>query len=256
MLLLPGPTTTLLDTEVKLVGDFLAANGRMLIMRDPGGAELDAITRPWGLQLLPGVVVDPERSSADDPTALLLNRFPSESPVAKDVSGVQFVAAGGVTTASSEDKGLTVSRIAQSSDPAWLELHQTVAAYEPDQGDRGGPVVVAGAADRSRTRPSGETRVSGDKPSTDRTRLLVVADADWAANAVIDQLDNRHLFVNALNWLAEEEELVAVGGEDPDLRRLILTSADRRLMGWVTIGGLPGAALLGGVLCWLRRRGR
>jgi ABC-type uncharacterized transport system involved in gliding motility auxiliary subunit len=254
ILVLPGPMSSLLETEVKLVGDFLADNGRMLILRDPGGADVDALTRPWGLRVLPGVVVDPERSAAEDPTTLLLNRFPTGSPVSRDVSGIQFVGAGGVTTASSEDKGLTVSPVAQSSEPSWLELDQQVAKYEPDQGDRGGPVVILGAADRSRLRAGGETRVSGDKVSTDRTRLLVAADVDWAANAVIEQLDNRRMFINALNWLAQEEELVAVGGENPDLRRLALTSGDRRLMGWVTIGGVPGAALAGGVVCWVRRR--
>ncbi len=256
ILLLPGPTGALLASEITLINAWMEKDGRMMVMGDPGDADLRPITAPWGLRLLPGVVVDPARGSADDRTTLFANRFPSVNPVVKQVSGMTFVGAGGVTTAESDRPGLTVSKIAESSDVSWLELNPTEAKYQPDAGDRGGPVVLAGAADDSALADAGETRVAGGGPRITRTRLLVVADADWAANAVLDQLDNRRTFANALNWLAGQEDLVAVGGEEPDLRRLQLTDGRRQVLGWASIGGLPGLALLGAGVCWLRRRGR
>jgi ABC-type uncharacterized transport system involved in gliding motility auxiliary subunit len=117
-------------------------------------------------------------------------------------------------------------------------------------------VVIAGAADHSMVQPGGETRIPGGGPSIARTRLLVVADAEWASNEFIGELDNRRLLANGVNWLAGEEDIVAVAGENPDLRRLTLTSGRRTLMGAVSIGGLPGLALLTGAAIWWRRRRR
>jgi ABC-type uncharacterized transport system involved in gliding motility auxiliary subunit len=258
VLALVAPTAALLPKEVQLINDYLANSGRMLILAEPGGPNLDAVTTPWGLRLLPGVVFDPARALAGDMTSLLVNDFPTESPVSKQVAGAALVTVGGVTTAASEDTGLTVSRVMQSSPRSWLDLHPagTPPTYEPDKGDRAGPVVLAGAADRSEVRATGETRLSSGGPTIARTRLLVFADADWASNGFLDRLSNARLLVNGLNWLAGEEDLVAIGGVDPDLRRLELTSSQRLLMGIGSIGAVPAAVLLVGAGVYLRRRRR
>jgi hypothetical protein len=258
ILAMVAPTAALLPDQIRLVNDFMANNGKMLLMAEPGGPNLDAITTRWGLRFLPGVVFDPPRALAGDPTSLLVNDFPTESPVAKGVDTAGLVTAGGITTAASEDAGLSVARVLQSSQQSWLELNPTgtPATYEADKGERGGPVVLAGAADRSEVKASGENRLSTGGASIARTRLLAFTDADWASNAFLDRLANGRLLANGLNWLAGEEDLVAIGGVDPDLRRLELTSSQRRLMGIGSIGALPALILLTGAGVWLRRRQR
>jgi hypothetical protein len=256
VLALIDPRAPPLPREVQIIDDWMAHSGRMLIERDPNGPSLDALTTRWGLRLLPGIVFDPSRGLAGDPTSVLVNSFPTESPVAKDVTGALFTTAGGVTTVASEDTGLSVAKVAQSSGSSYLHLDPSTTAYEPQKGDRSGPVVIAGAADRSMVQPGGETRVPSGGPSIARTRLLVVADAEWASNEFLGELDNRRLLANGINWLAGEEDIVAVGGENPDLRRLDLTPSRRTLMGAAAMGGLPGAALLAGAGVWWRRRGR
>ncbi len=84
----------------------------------------------------------------------------------------------------------------------------------------------------------------------------MVADADWASNAFVGELANQTLLANAVNWLAGEEDLVAVRGIQTDLRRLALTSSRRRLIGVITVGAVPGLALAAGAALWLRRRRR
>ena len=258
ILAMVAPTAALLPNEIELVNDFMARNGKMLLMTEPGGPNLDVITTRWGLRLLPGVVFDPPRALAGDPTSLLVNDFPTESAVSKGVDTAGFITAGGITTAASEDAGLSVARVLQSSQQSWLELNPaaTAAAYEPDKGDRGGPVVLGGAADRSEVKAGGENRISGGGASIARTRLLAFSDADWASNAFLDRLANSRLLANGLNWLAGEEDLVAISGVDPDLRRLELTSSQRRLMGIGSIGAVPAMVLLVGTGVWLRRRRR
>ncbi|MEW6476887.1 MAG: DUF4350 domain-containing protein [Actinomycetota bacterium] len=261
VLAMVAPTAELLPNEIQLINDFMGRNGKMLLMAEPGGPNLDAITTRWGLRLLPGVVFDPPRAFAGDPTSLLVNDFPTESPVARNVSGALLVTAGGITTAASEDTGLSVAKVMQSSDGSWLESNPSVtpAVYEAHTqggGDRGGPVVLAGAADRSEVRETGESRLSTGGASIARTRLLAFADADWASNAFLERRSNADLLANGLNWLTGEEDLVAIPGVDPDLRRLELTSSQRRVMGIGSIGVIPAVVLLVGAGVWLRRRRR
>jgi ABC-type transport system involved in multi-copper enzyme maturation permease subunit/ABC-type uncharacterized transport system involved in gliding motility auxiliary subunit len=248
-----GPRTPLRAPEVAALLQYLKNDGKMLVLRDPEGPDLDDLTAPYGLRLLPGVVVDPKRGVASDPRALVVNRFPTEAPIVNDVNAAVFVTAGGVTTAASEEEGLTVAKVLESSEAGWLELDPTTGRYEPEKGDRGGPIVMGGAADLSKLAP-GESRVPTGGPSIARTRLLVIADVDWATNYLLPELDNRKLLGNAVNWLAGEENLVAVRGDDPDLRRLVLTAHNRAVMGWVSIGGLPGLAVVYGAGLWFKRR--
>ena len=250
------PKSSLRQAEIDAIGGFLDRDGKLLVTVEPGGPDLSALTRPFGLRVLPGMVIDPSRSVAGDPTALLVNKFPAASPLTRDVAGVAVPTAGGITTAASPDRGLVVSPVMASSDTSWLSLDPATRRNQPDQGDRGGPVVLAGAADRSRVVSTGEQRVPSGGPKIDRTRLLVVADADWASNAFVGELANQTLLANAVNWLAGEEDLVAVRGIQTDLRRLALTSSRRRLMGVITVGAVPGLALAAGAALWLRRRRR
>jgi ABC-type transport system involved in cytochrome c biogenesis permease component len=246
-----GPRVRLRQPEIDAVRAYLDHDGRLLVLWEPDGPDLDPLTSDFGLRLLPGIVVDPDRGVAGDPRAVLVNDFPTESPVAKNVPSAFVVTSGGVTTAASAQQGLSVAKVLQSSRASWLELNPAVAKYQPELGDRGGPVVIGGAADLSRVAPD-----AAGQPSIHRTRLVAMADADWASDAFVNELGNRQLLGNMANWLAGEEDVLAAGGENPDLRRLELTSHNRDVMASVSLGGLPGTACVIGVGLWLRRRGR
>jgi hypothetical protein len=164
-----------------------------------------------------------------------------------------LLTAGGITTAGSEAHGLSVAPILATVG-GWLSRDPGSRTYNAGKGDRGGPVVLGGAADYSTLSPTGETRIPSGGPKVNRTRLALYADADWASNGFIAELGNQTLLVNTVNWLAGEEDLVAVNGIDPDLRRLTLTPARRKAMGIVSVGVVPFAALATGCLLWFRRR--
>ncbi len=230
MLALFGPRIPLREPEINALAAYLDHQGKMIVTRDPDGPGFDELTKPYGLRFLPGVVVDPERSVAGDPRALLVNQFPSEAPIVDEVPAAFLVTSGGITTFASEDQGLSVARILASSPKSWLELNTAEGKYEPEKGDRGGPVILAAAADRSRVVGNTEARVGGKGPAIDRSRLLLFADVDWAATAFVDELSNRRL--------------------------LQLTSHNRQMIGWVSIGGLPGVAIALGIGAWVLRRRR
>ena len=254
-----APTSALLPDEVDLINEFMADNGKMLVMSEPGGPNLDEHhDAAGGSASCPASCSTRSGALAGDPTLVAGQRVPHRVARRQGVDGAQLVTAGGITTAASDDSGLQRGQgdAVQRAVLAGASIPPPRRPFEADKGDRGGPVVLAGAADRSEVKATGETRIPSGGEAIARTRLLVFADADWASNAFLDRLVNARLLANGVNWLAGEEDLVAIGGDDPDLRRLELTSSQRRTMGIGAIGAIPALVLLVGAGVWLRRRRR
>jgi len=94
-----------------------------------------------------------------------------------------------------------------------------------------------------------------DQPKHPETRLVVIGDSDFAANDSIAFEGNSNLFVNTLNWLSEQENLIAIRPKAPDDRRVTMTEDQMRLVGWLSLIFVPGAVFAIGVYTWWRRRG-
>src|SRR5205085_889042 len=56
----------------------------------------------------------------------------------------------------------------------------------------------------------GETRVPGQSgPRIERTRVMVTGDVAFVTNRFLDHLSNARFLLNGVNWLTEEEQLLA-----------------------------------------------
>jgi ABC-type uncharacterized transport system involved in gliding motility auxiliary subunit len=85
-------------------------------------------------------------------------------------------------------------------------------------------------------------------------RFVVIGSSSWAANSFLGFNGNRDLALNAINWLASDEDLISIRPKAPEDRRMTLTRAQ---MSWVRITSqfaLPLLVVLGGVAVWWRRR--
>ena len=79
-------------------------------------------------------------------------------------------------------------------------------------------------------------------------------DSDFASNAFLNIPGNRDLFMNSVNWLAQQENLISIRPKDPQDRRITLTADQQERIFWLTVFIIPGLILLGGVHTWWRRR--
>jgi len=96
---------------------------------------------------------------------------------------------------------------------------------------------------------AGVTNPRGD------TRLVVVGDAAFLGNLMIDSGGNRDFLNAALNWLCDRPLLIAGIGPRPVTDfRLHITQREQRDLGWLLLAALPGAVLLLGWLVWVVRR--
>ena len=166
-----------------------------------------------------------------------------------------------VKPAENPANGRTPQTFIQSGRNSWAETDLALlttrgeAQPEPDKGDIAGPVSLGVAlavpvADASTPAP----KAGEDAPPKPETRIVVVGDSDFAANSVVGTAGNRDMFMNIVNWLAQQENLISVRPRNPEDRRITLTAGQDRFIFWLTVLLIPGVILLAGIQTWWRRR--
>jgi ABC-type uncharacterized transport system involved in gliding motility auxiliary subunit len=84
--------------------------------------------------------------------------------------------------------------------------------------------------------------------------VVAIGDSDFASNMAIGISGNRDFFMNALNWLSQQENLIAVRPRQPEDRRLTLTADQQNRILILTIFVIPGLVFATGVYTWWKRR--
>jgi len=170
-------------------------------------------------------------------------------PLARSISPVE----GGVN-------GHTAQRLVETSRSSWGETNLKSLSGEPakmDDVDKKGPVSLAAAVSGPAADGGKDTKDGKDTKEakeTKETRLVAFGDSDFASNGALGVQGNRDLFLNTINWLAQQENLISIRAKDPEDRRITLTADQERRIFYLTVLIVPGLVLLAGVQTWWRRR--
>ncbi len=248
VIVVASPRKALLDEEIARIASWLEGGGKALFMADPGRETgLNDLIQPYGLRLRNDAVVDPGSSLLGDVAspAIVQYRF---SQITRDLPMTFFPTVRSIEQLDPKPEGVTMTPLAATSERSWGEtdLQGGQVRFDPDQ-DVQGPLYLAVSAQKSSV-------VSNSVQPQSRSRIVVFGDSDFASNAFAGSLGNRDLFLNAVNWLAEEEELISIRPPIRQPRQLFLTGPQARLIQYTTMIFLPLAVLfVGGVVWWNRR---
>ena len=77
---------------------------------------------------------------------------------------------------------------------------------------------------RSRTQRPRRIHPTADQGPKPETRVAAIGDSDFAANAYLGIEGNRDLFMNTVNWLSQQEGLIAIRPREAADRRITLTA--------------------------------
>jgi ABC-type uncharacterized transport system involved in gliding motility auxiliary subunit len=86
--------------------------------------------------------------------------------------------------------------------------------------------------------------------------VIAWGDVDFATNAYFGEASNAKLFIQAIDWLTQPEELVTAVPNFPKVRELKLTQARSRYILLLMAGIIPGLFVIAGAMVWVVRRGR
>jgi ABC-type uncharacterized transport system involved in gliding motility auxiliary subunit len=84
--------------------------------------------------------------------------------------------------------------------------------------------------------------------------MAVFGDSDFAANYALGIQGNRDLFMNTVNWLAQQEGLIAIRPREADDRRITLTAQRTTGIFWLSLFVVPAIVFGTGIYTWWRRR--
>jgi ABC-type uncharacterized transport system involved in gliding motility auxiliary subunit len=155
--------------------------------------------------------------------------------------------------------GRTAQPIVQTSDRSWAETNLKSlsggVAMEEAAGDKPGPVTVAAAVSAAAEQPAPlDPNAKPEDAPKPETRVVVFGDSDFPSNAYGGIEGNPNLFANAVSWLAQQENLIAIRPKQATDRRLTITASQQRMLFLLTMLGIPAAVFGAGIYTWSRRR--
>jgi len=249
VLVVGGPTHDFLQPAVDAFKSYIEGGGHALIMLDPPlkfGAGVDDnsalvnLLATWGVKPHKDLVLDLSgvgQLFGLGPQFPIVTKYPQQAivremrsvptgfPITRSLEGVK------VDGATTEDVVTTTPEAVTTEDLN----SKDVKVDESKKGPRTLAVAV------TRTTP-------------DKGRFVVVGTSRWISNNFLTFDGNRDLYMNMVNWLSSDEDLIAIRPKDPEDRRLNMNRAQVNLLFYSSVIALPLLMLLAGVSVWWRRR--
>lgn len=266
VVVIAGPSTDLLQGEVDALTTYLGRGGKLLLMIDapdadggPAMPNLFGLARSWGFDIGTDVVLDASgmgRQLGVGPQVPLATRYPAH-PI---TNGFRYMTAYPMARSVGPVEGGTDGRmpstLVETSPQSYGErnLKELYATGKPEpdpKTDKMGPISIAAAV--SAEAPNAPAAEPPDAPKPE-ARMVVVGDSDFASNGALGIQGNRDLFLNMANWLAQQENLIAIRPVDPADRRIQLTEDQSSRILWLSLVIFPLAFIAMGVRVWWTRR--
>ena len=253
VLIIAAPQSPLTASEVEIIDRYLKAGGQVLILTDPNYPDgLAQLVSPWGVDLADGTVIDTASSVAprkDMPLVTADRNFFSLTSGLDIIS--YFPGAVGIIPQETAPAGTEMQPLVWTSNDSWLEKD-----YDPtkepafnDGRDVKGPIALGVVIAASPRDTGGQSSEQGKI-----VRLVVIGDSDFASNEHFLEVNNSDLFLNSVNWLAEETELIAIRRTVTPFRRLAINPDEANFINYSSLALPPILVLIIGGIIWWRRR--
>jgi ABC-type uncharacterized transport system involved in gliding motility auxiliary subunit len=255
--IIAGPRKPLLDSEVALLRTYVNKGGSLVVMEDPviftefadAPDPLAAyLAGAWGIQLDNDVVIDLENSqnllqAISDP------RTRANHPITQNMTINYLVILPQARSLSltSQPDGVTQTPLIFTTENSWGESQFTSAegskvSFDASQGDIQGPLNLAIAAENANT----------------TGRVVVFGNSIFATDGGFDAYGNGNIFINSVDWAAEQENLIQITPRQSIERTFnppgSPAAAISLLLGPIFV--IPGLILAAGVSSWVARRRR
>jgi ABC-type uncharacterized transport system involved in gliding motility auxiliary subunit len=250
-IIIAGPKKPLSDNEVSLLKAYLAKGGSLILFSEsPFVNNTSGVNDPlanylatsWGIKMGDDLVIDPDvnpiyvavaNSYGDHSITNKLNKVVSIYPTSRSI------------LVGTVPQTVTQTILVQTSANAWGETDFKSINNNNETADKAtdnlGPVTLAMAATDSAT----------------NARVVVVGDADFAADQYFSQYANGDFAINSIDWSANQENLISLTPKQTTSR--YMAPPEGYVMGLILLGSVfvvPGIVIVAGIVTWIQRRRR
>ena len=250
MVIVGGPSRDYLQPSVDTLKNYVENGGKAIIMLDPPlkfakqnideNAALAGVLATWGVTPDKDLVLDTSgvgQLYGLGPEIALVSTY-STHPI---VGAMKRLASGFPIARSLQIKNgdkTTVEKLFESTDDAFATSNLASAEIKPSASDKKGPFILGAA---------GTFSAGGG-------RFVAVGSSSWVANSYLRLAGNRDLFLNMMNWLSADEDLISIRPKEPEDRRLTMTANQMRLAFYSSVLVIPLLILASGLSVWWKRR--
>ena len=249
--IIAGATEPLLDQEISLLRTYLRGGGALIVLADPTaftdeGAARDPLAeylhQDWGIALQDTVVID---LTSNQPLSAVSASYSATSPITSHTTTFTIMPqARSLALDATPPKDVTLTALILTSNQSWGEtnlaqLQSTKEIAFDEATDIAGPLSVA---------------ASGENAAT-KARIVVFGNSIFARDEGFDAYANGDVFVNAVDWAAQETDLINITPKTPVTRTFNPPGQLPFIM--ILLGSvivIPGLILVAGVSSWLARR--
>lgn len=253
VLLIAGPQKDYFDSETAKIGDYLdtGGNAAFLIDAQVDVPNIEALLARYNVGINNDVIIDPySRVFGGDYTVPVVTEY-VKHPITRDLDVATFFPmARSVRILGTEVPGVSVQYLARTGKSAWGEVDvEGVRRGQAirSEGDLAPPIPIGLIASRK----LGPAPAGGDPRES---KVVLFGDSDFIDNSAFRISGNADLFLNIVNYLSENEELISIRAHRGMGDRLFLTASQGRLIFLVCVMLLPLSVIGAGLTMFFRRR--
>ncbi len=244
VLVIASPQTDLFPTELDTIKYFIDNGGKVLAMLDPDrGGNVRSFLETYKVTVGNDIIIEQSAISqlfGGGPAVPLVQTYDANHTITKDFGVMTFFPIASSVKPAEDKGGYTMTELLKTSNSCWAETDYTSGKVSFDENtDTPGPLDIA---------------VIVEKDLADgKMAIAVFGDADFASNAYFHQQGNGNLFLNTINYLAEEEDLISIRPKQVDDSRLTLTTAEVSTLFYLVVIAIPLVVIVLGVIVFFKR---
>jgi ABC-type uncharacterized transport system involved in gliding motility auxiliary subunit len=252
LLVVAGPQNDYLAPEVDAIRKYVSGGGRALFLLD-AGVELPSLTKllaEWNVTVRNDLVIDLNPvaqvfgTSPAMPLIIKYGANPIVQPLANRVT--LFPVPRSFEVGKEYKAGISTESLCETSPDSYdvvdFNPRMQSITFRPGK-DRKGPFTLAASGTVS---SAGEKKMEG--------RFAALGTSLLAANNFLGFQSNRDFFMNTVNWLSADEDLISIRPKPPESQHLNMTVQQMRRVLYLGVFGLPLLIVAIGTWIWWQRR--
>jgi ABC-type uncharacterized transport system involved in gliding motility auxiliary subunit len=270
VLVVAGPKLELLPPEIAAIRKYLAAGGNGLFLLDPFvRTGLEPVLLEYGIVADDDIVIDESSHFWADPSSPAVTDY-NYHEISLELPLTFFPGARSFSPTPERIHGTSVLPLINSSKQSYGQRDNQRTRFDKAK-DRAGPLTIMVVAVRrpeatsatplgpveggpSTGAKTGKTAPGAPLPVTGRSRIAVVGDSDFATNSFFHIMGNGRLFLNTVNYLASQENLIGLEPRSKDLPRVSLTNRQMKGTFFIAVILVPALLAAVGFAVWWKQR--
>lgn len=271
LVIVVGPKAPLLPNEITAVREYLDKGGNAFFLFDPFvRTGLEPVMQEIGVNLDDDIVIDEASHFWADPSAPAVSDY-NRHQVTQGLPMSFFPGARSLSPTEKRVPGSAVIPLVNSSKESFGEF--TPDRIKFDEGrDQKGPntimvlltrkpvsavtsAMIQHGADKAGVAGATAEDVGG-KPGTAarKSRIAISGDSDFATNSFFNIMGNGALFLNTVNYLAAQENLIGVEPRSHDIPRVNMTNRQMKATLFLCVILIPALLAVVGIAVWWKQR--